>query len=252
MSVLLIIGGHRCGTSLAARMISNLGVSLGRDLLGANESNPHGHYEDRCFVDIHDRILQYNGMSWMSTEGDPDALPVQIMLKIRSELHVRETSHAAWGFKDPRICNFLPMWDQFLPDATRVIVIRHPAGAANSMIRRHMMDYAKGRGNPKVHERFWQDPNLALRIWLFYNTKILAYYKSTQHNLHILNYELKDSWSQELRGIAAAVGLDTKPEFDMRNFVDEDLGNSALDLLVSDDALELEAESVWEQLRLIG
>lgn len=249
MSQILIIGGHRCGTSLAARLVASTGVHMGTDLIGANESNPFGHFEDRQFVSLHEGILNANNMNWYSTEGEPTHVPIRKMLELRNAIHLRETSRSAWGLKDPRICNFLPLWEQHLPAALRVLVIRRPWDASTSMLRRHMMDFAKGRGEERIHNMFWQDPNLALKIWLHYNQKILNYALSTSRKLYILNYERRQTWGEKVTQIALEIGLPINHEINIADYLDEGLGSERLGLTVSDAKLESEADAVWSRLQ---
>ena len=54
----LVVGMHRSGTSLLARMLQLLGVHLGDDLLPADQHNPDGYGEDKRFVTFQRHILR--------------------------------------------------------------------------------------------------------------------------------------------------------------------------------------------------
>src|SRR5215469_670527 len=56
-TAIIVLGGHRSGTSCAAGILHHLGVPVGEKLLGANTGNPAGHFEDVEFLRLHKRIL---------------------------------------------------------------------------------------------------------------------------------------------------------------------------------------------------
>ena len=62
-SVLVVAGFHRSGTSLVTEILSRAGLFVGDDLIGANPSNPYGHFEDREVVRLHDRLLADVGLT---------------------------------------------------------------------------------------------------------------------------------------------------------------------------------------------
>ncbi len=46
----VVLGTGRSGPSAVAGILHTLGVSVGRNLLGSNRSNPRGYFEDRDLV----------------------------------------------------------------------------------------------------------------------------------------------------------------------------------------------------------
>lgn len=68
---LLVLGMHRSGTSVLARVLGLCGADLGTRLIGASAGNEDGHWEDAFAVEIHDRLLAAFGAGW----DDPLALP---------------------------------------------------------------------------------------------------------------------------------------------------------------------------------
>jgi hypothetical protein len=63
---LCLIGMHRSGTSLAARMLSLLGVSLGspEGLLPPGPDNPAGYWENKSIQEFDDELLADRGGAW--------------------------------------------------------------------------------------------------------------------------------------------------------------------------------------------
>ena len=206
---LIIAGFHRSGTSLTAQLLHASGIFLGDDLLGANPSNAYGHFEDREVIRIHERILEANGMSW---RADRQFLPVvnrdawramQLLVERRSVAHLR------WGFKDPRVCLLLPIWRQVVPDVRVLIVYRHFAQSTASLKRRHAFDLFEGKGPAELHRPFWDDPDLALRMWLSHNRALLAFAAAAPRHSLVVSFamlqqgyplidELNHRWGLEL------------------------------------------------------
>jgi len=160
----LVLGGmHRSGTSLLASLFEGAGVSVGTRLLGSGTGNDVGHFEDLDFQEFHQRALVGNGLS---AEGfTADALP-----RVPEPLHAealrivddRRRQGGVWGWKDPRTVLFLDFWAERLPDARYVFVFRRPWEVVDSFFR---------RGDPA----FTFHPQLAARVWLHYNRRILAF-----------------------------------------------------------------------------
>ena len=65
-SAMCLIGMHRSGTSLAARMLSLLGVSLGapEGLLPPGPDNPAGYWENKSIQEFDDELLADRGGAW--------------------------------------------------------------------------------------------------------------------------------------------------------------------------------------------
>lgn len=172
---LIIAGFHRSGTSATAQLLHRAGLFLGDELLEALPSNPYGHFEDREIVELHGGILADNDMTWLV--GEP-LLPVVTEARwqrMRQIVERRNAEHGLWGFKDPRGCLFMMLWKYLLPDMKVLLVYRHFSQSTQSLGRRHSSDMFTGRGNRYVHQRFFEDPDLALRMWLTHNNALLAF-----------------------------------------------------------------------------
>ena len=61
----LVLAMHRSGTSVLARAISLLGVSLPSDLPAPGPDNPEGYWESVGLQRINDRLLQAAGSAWL-------------------------------------------------------------------------------------------------------------------------------------------------------------------------------------------
>ena len=121
-SIVCILGMHRSGTSLLARILNLLGVSLGpeKQLLPANFANPKGYWEHQGFIELNDRILAWAGGSYSRPPTFPvgwDTAPCLEHLRASAlALIHRDFANAEiWGWKDPRTCLTLPFWQRILP-----------------------------------------------------------------------------------------------------------------------------------------
>lgn len=172
---LIIAGFHRSGTSATAQLLQRAGLFLGYELLEPLPSNPYGHFEDREVVNLHQEILADNDRTWLV--GEP-LLPIVSEARwsqARNMVERRSAEHALWGFKDPRACLFLMVWKYLLPDMKVLLVYRHFSESTYSLGRRHSSDLLLHRGNPRIHRRFWEEPDLALRMWMEHNRVLLAF-----------------------------------------------------------------------------
>ncbi|HEY2347292.1 MAG TPA: rhamnan synthesis F family protein [Xanthomonadaceae bacterium] len=142
---ILVLGMHRSGTSALTRVLNLLGCALPGDLLGANPSNPAGHWESRRALEINDALLHGLGREWDDLRAMPadwlcsDAATVargRIVEFVRAEA----ASAPLWALKDPRLCLLAPLWievlDELGVDVRVVVPIRDPVEVAASLSRR--------------------------------------------------------------------------------------------------------------------
>jgi hypothetical protein len=149
--VVCVLGMHRSGTSLIARMVNLLGVDFGpeRRMLPPQPDNPKGFWEYIPFVMLNERILDRYGGRW---HAPPDLPPGwwrglgSLDLRLRAHYYaLRDFRHSAlWGWKDPRACLTLPFWRNLYPQMTAVICFRNPVDVAASLERRERIPIAQG------------------------------------------------------------------------------------------------------------
>ena len=144
----IILGPHRCGTSLVTRLIAGMGHDLGGDLVPAAEDNPEGYWEHRGVVECHNSFLRTIGRSW----SDPLPLDQSVFSGAEAaaargrieEIFDRDfRGEKQWALKDPRLCRLLPLWDGVLNSQGVTIrfvhVVRSPIAAAASLEKRDGM-----------------------------------------------------------------------------------------------------------------
>ncbi|MGB9617159.1 MAG: sulfotransferase, partial [Desulfomonilaceae bacterium] len=149
---IIVLGMHRSGTSAMAGVLRILGVDLGPKLMGAAWENRKGFWEHQEIVDIHDALLHWMGLSWDYVGPFPEEWWLDRGVeKFRSTISqiIRRDFHAAtlWGFKDPRLCRLLPLWEDVFAELEVnphfVHIIRDPLEVAASLKRRNDFSHEK-------------------------------------------------------------------------------------------------------------
>jgi hypothetical protein len=147
----VILGMHRSGTSMLARLLERMGLFVGW--------RKQGDHEARLFVALDNWLLEQAGGRWDHPEpvrdliGEPAVRELAVdylRLSLRSPRalsflgpgrYLRHRSPEAlptpWGFKDPRATFTLPLWLDVFPAARVVHVMRHGVDVAESLRRRH-------------------------------------------------------------------------------------------------------------------
>lgn len=187
---LIVAGFHRSGTSFVTQVLSEAGLFLGEDLLGSNPSNPYGHLEDREVIRLHDRIFTINDRSWRVDEEFLPIMTERVWDALREFVDRRRRHHVLWGFKDPRVTLFLPIWKHVIPEAKVLGVIRHYADSTYSLERRHSEQLFRGIGSADLHREFWSTPELALRMWLVHNRGLLRHAAAHPDEVMVVDTEL--------------------------------------------------------------
>jgi len=143
---IVVLGMHRSGTSMLAGMLARMGVDFGDDLLPPIEGvNDKGFWEHRRLVELNEWFLSRLGRSWYS----PEPLPAGWQCGKDAQLYTKQAlsfiksafgNSEVFGLKDPRLCLFLPLWQQIfnqLGVAPQYLVIsRSPLEIAMSLYRR--------------------------------------------------------------------------------------------------------------------
>lgn len=195
---IIVLGMHRSGTSVLTRTLSLLGAALPRHILGANATNPSGHWEARLLVDLHDRMLIEAGSCWDDWRPfDPGILGSDRLAYYKGE--IARIIASEYGdaplilIKDPRICRFVPLYESVLAasgiEPLYVITQRNPLAVIASLARRNDMT-----------------PAFAGLLWLRHMFDASV---ATRHRSRVfISYEsFLDDWRLAERKIAKALKL---------------------------------------------
>lgn len=149
---LLVLGVHRSGTAVFARVIKLLGAELPRrPIPAAQGDDQRGFLESRLLADFDDRLLSGYGVRWDSFLPLSE-LPADRAAALRSE--AAAMLETAYGdakilvLNEPGICRLLPFWRAILADGgfrvTCVVPIRNPLEVADALQARNGLPRSTG------------------------------------------------------------------------------------------------------------
>lgn len=142
---ILVLGMHRSGTSALTRVLSLMGASLPRRMIGAAEGNSAGHWEPARLVEYHDTLLAELGTVWhdwqkLDLTRISSARRAEIRADIRQIIDEDFGDAALMVIKDPRICLFPALFLQVLREANidvvPVLPVRNPLEVMASLSAR--------------------------------------------------------------------------------------------------------------------
>ncbi len=199
---LIVAGFHRSGTSLVCQLLHRAGLFLGYDLLGPAFSNPHGHFEDTEILKLHQQILADNGRTWLVNEPFLPVVTEPHWQKLKWIVERRSAEHDLWGFKDPRVCSFMMLWKHLLPNAKVLLIYRHFSDSAYSLGRRQSTELLSNPAGPqRMYRRFWEEPDLALRMWLTHNEALLTFARTYPEDTLTMSLDMVRSGFPVVRAI---------------------------------------------------
>src|SRR5215217_8620297 len=158
-----IIGMHRTGTSMVAKLLQLAGLNLGdeADLMPPAEENPEGFYEHLQFVRLNDEVLNVAGAGWdcpPTADFNWDDAALDSFRARARRLAAPLGERLPWGWKDPRTSLTLPFWRSAIGPLRTVAVIRNPLEVVTSLHRRNAFSTALG-----------------LTLWQIYAERILEH-----------------------------------------------------------------------------
>ena len=172
---IVVLGMHRSGTSVVARLLNLMGAYFGTEntSTGASEENEKGFWERIDVRSLNDSILHNANCDWdriahFNTESIP---PVFFDAYQRSamEITLNLDAHRPWFIKEPRLCVLFPVWRHVLEMPFCVHVIRNPVEVAQSLKVRNGIPIKAG-----------------LALWEVYNKRAIA--ASSTLPRHFLSY----------------------------------------------------------------
>ena len=259
---------HRSGTSLITNWLFNCGLQVGEHLVGANEGNKEGHYEDVEFLRIHEEILAGNGYPQTGLIHHKAIHISEYQLeKLKAILKVKEDHFDQWGWKEPRTCLFLDVYRELIPWAKYLVIVRDYAAVVNSLLKRDfdVLDSAyRHRGfftrlkwnlfrkNRKRKKQYRQNAADYLQVWIDYNEHILAMLGNIPgQDYLVINYSLLETRDDDVFSF-----LTTEWDFKLKYFpfvkvYKKNLMSTKneIDSLIKDQGLVRKAGELEDRLR---
>jgi hypothetical protein len=250
---LIVAGFHRSGTSLVCQLLHRAGLFLGYDLMGAAFSNPYGHFEDTEVHHLHEQILADNGHTWMVSEPFLPVIAEYRWREMERIIQRRNAEHNLWSFKDPRVCSFMMIWKHLLPDARALLIYRHFSDATYSLGRRQSVELLSNPTGPqRMYSRFWEEPDLALRMWLTHNEALLTFARTFPEDTLAVSMDMVQNGFPLVRAINQRWGFGLN-EVAVAEIIDPTVTERRSGRQpVSDRRLISRVEATWQALEQLG
>ncbi|MCK9424092.1 MAG: glycosyltransferase [Bacteroidales bacterium] len=170
---------HRSGTSTVSGILYMLGLDLGKAVMGSNESNSRGFFENYRIMSFNEALFRKLHVNWHNTLGLQEAWwesdemrqeTEQLKMLIQNDYTLRDLLL----FKDPRICILLPVYlmafEALEIEPYFIMTYRNPEEVAESLRKRDSFSYDK-----------------SFRIWIDYMLRAEKY--SRNHPRIFMNYD---------------------------------------------------------------
>ena len=157
MSLVVILGMHRSGTSCLTHMLHRAGLYLGDDVMAEEKSdNLGGHWEANEAMTINELALMLSGGTWNRV---PSEIIGNETINARMAAFVAQlATRSLAGWKDPRTTLTFPLWKPHLADYRLVVCLRHPLAVARSLSARQHGTIDEG-----------------VALWMAYQRRLLEY-----------------------------------------------------------------------------
>jgi hypothetical protein len=226
ISLVAILGMHRCGTSCLAGSLEERGLHLDQVF----EWSPHnlkGNRENAEVMTLNEAVLEQSGGSW---DRPPAAITWTAEQAERRDGIIARCTHGfttTWGFKDPRSVFTLPFWQNAAKPMKYVGTFRHPLLAARSLEARNGMPLADG-----------------LAMWVAYNRRLLDHCRLQP--FPIVSFDVPaDEYLQAVEQLGDHLGLPRAAAPGTAQFLEDRLRHQDPDAAV---ALPAEVEVLYAEL----
>ena len=202
-----IVGMHRSGTSMVAKLLHQAGLHIGNeeDLMPPADENPEGFYEHLDFVRLNDEVLNAAGAGWDCPPFAGFNWETQALDPFRERArNLAETLEARlpWGWKDPRTSLTIPFWRSAVGPFRVVAVVRNPLEVVTSLHRRNGFSTALGLTLWQIYaERILEDSTPDQRLVTHYDAFFLDPEREIARILDFLGFD-SDQDLQPLRDTA--------------------------------------------------
>ena len=209
---IIVMGMHRSGTSLVARILSELGLHIGLVL--------DSHHESVCFKNINKCLLHDQGAHWArpapfvsklndSAFVEQNAQKALHLLEQWFDSHGEPANGQLWGWKDPRNTLILPVWLEIFPNASVIHVVRNGIDVALSLYRREFRRYL----HPSSEKRMFPPTiGAGYRLWTTYLEIGLQIEAQGSRCMRLRYEDLLSQPKEQLWALAHFLDIRVKPE----------------------------------------
>jgi hypothetical protein len=143
---LIIIGMHRSGTSIVARLLERAGLFVGGGWLDENHESIYFSRANRAMCGEGPYLVHDYG--WTAPKSDAFIAArrgyAERAARKVGAFFADRTNEKAWGWKDPRNALTLPVWLSIYPNAKVLHVVRDGRSVALSLAERDELDVSFG------------------------------------------------------------------------------------------------------------
>jgi hypothetical protein len=179
--IYVVLGMHKSGTTLLARILHESGISMGTfdENQGYDEGNKYERQES------HDLNIDLLGcdpgefsLNLAHVVREANIVPHETWAKLEEFVHETSRRHSAWGFKDPRTCLTYAVWKAVLPGHKLIAIFRHPLEL--------WLHYQPKKRFKKIFGAFtgWK----SMTAWYVYNREILQALQAANGDCLALEY----------------------------------------------------------------
>jgi len=199
--ILVILGMHRSGTSLIGQWLHQCGLHLGDRLLGADESNSKGHFEDLDFLEYHKDIFRNHQIDDAGLAHIRDfELNRYEENRLKHLILFKNELNPQWGWKEPRTCLFLKSYEKHLSDHKYLVLHRDFNLVVDSLVKREFKRIMKRKITRKPYLKALyvvfnnlylshcrlKYADIYLKAWIEYNTQILKHLRTMPTDKYLL------------------------------------------------------------------
>ncbi len=238
--IVCIVGMHRSGSSMVARLLNLCGLDLGPSdrLVKATDANPLGHFEHRGFLEIDRKLLKIFNGTW---NNPPELAPLWFeeprLAPLYDEAKILVSSFPTelpWGWKEPRATLFLPFWKKVIPGMRFLVCIRDPLEVACSLTRRNGFTVEEGAA-----------------LWYRYTLQALGDTEGCPRRIVFFD-DLFETPRQEVDRIIEFCGLERSPDDNVeQRAIAPELRNHRRDLesVMNESAIDTDCKLLYFYLR---
>ena len=146
-----IVSTGRSGTSVLAKFISEFDkVNIGVNLLGADEHNEKGYFENKNIFNVNDAYLRENNIGVFDTQeltskqkeiyNREYSLALKNFFQIKYDEIISSNNYEHFVIKEPRILKLFEMFNNILyetsfDDVYHILLLRHPDAFRKSVMK---------------------------------------------------------------------------------------------------------------------
>ncbi|MGC4103193.1 sulfotransferase [Ferruginibacter sp.] len=266
--VLVVVGMHRSGTSLITQWLNRCGLFIGSNLVGPAIGNLNGHFEDADFLRIHQKLLRKRRLpeSGLIFKDLPELSELE-KTELKGIIESKNRKHEEWGWKEPRTSLFLGEYNELIPGAFYVVVVRSFNATVNSLVtRQHKMEEKKFHTKKGLSKLKWKlfkrksldkifetETDRYLKVWIHYYEKIFQHIQSLpEGRFMFINYAQLNSNDEDFFAILKNNWHFSLEYMPFKNVYEQDLLSEVRDVTkyVRNKALLTKAIAIEKEISL--